>query len=120
LNAGEFAVSACSTKQPHIYLQNILEVLEGGNAKPFSATARSRTKRCRGSSARCKVLRKKGKGLSLNAAKRQVVHESWTSHAFAEANVWDPRYECPNGEVEFVGGTTARAQVLKSFLAKNE
>ena len=46
--------------------------------------------------------------------------DSVTNHAFAEANVWDPRFECPNGELEFVGGTTARAQVLKNFLAKNE
>jgi Cellulase (glycosyl hydrolase family 5) len=120
LNAGEFAVSACSTKQPHIYLQNVIEVLEGGKATPITATVRNRTKRCRGNSDRCKVLRKKEKGLSLAAAKRQVVHESWTNHAFAEANVWDPRYECPNGEPEFVGGTTARAQVLKSFLARNQ
>jgi hypothetical protein len=55
-----------------------------------------------------------------NDPKDQIVHESWTNHAWADAYVWDPRYVCNNGDfTEVVGQDTDRGLVLKEFFARN-
>lgn len=53
---------------------------------------------------------------------REIQHESWTIHAFAEAPIWDPRATCPNLDADslVLGTSSAVGDVFKEYMARND
>ncbi|MBN8548558.1 MAG: cellulase family glycosylhydrolase [Deltaproteobacteria bacterium] len=118
LNVGEAAISACATEGGE-FLDSLLNVLEkeGDNAAllKFAAkyTAKAKKKRAK---RRLPPLKKPA---SADFAK-WITHTSYTIHAFAEADVWDPRNVCDSsGVISRSDSTTDRGEVLQSYFSRN-
>jgi len=96
LSAGEFGVSSAAINRPGKFMDDLISVLEGGVSFP-AAQARS----------------KKWKFA------KEVVHESWISHAFGEAQIWDPRYSCTAPNKCKLKNETDRSLILKKYFNRN-
>lgn len=108
LNTGEIAVSGAA-KDAGTFLDNLLSEIETDGSITQQRNALKKVK---------KKFKQKKKLLGSDF-RNLIQHQSWTIHAFDEAPIWDPRYQCESYEDCTFVGDSDRNQVINEFMSRN-
>lgn len=117
LIVGEVAVSACATESGQ-FMNSLLSSIETNDSEASEKARNRKLKRWRRAKRRGKSKPKPK--FTAKHFVRDVQHEGYTIHAYAESPFWDPRFECDAaGTLTQSSTDTDRAVVVKGFLSRN-
>lgn len=116
LSVGEAASSACASESGTFLadLLTNLELDESANSREYRDSTLRRWRNSR------RRHRRPRPTFDDEDFRGDVAHTGWAIHAYDEARIWDPRFECSaDGTLSQAASDTDRATALKNLFAKN-